>query len=153
LKKEKEELTRDLEAKNRELSTKITQLIEKTELVGNVITQLEKILNKKNKNFYDDIQAIIKDLKRNSTGNFWSQFEYTFGQVNQTFYNNLFNAYPNLTNNEKKICAFLKMNLSTKDISTITHQSARSIEIARSRLRAKMKLNRSENLPKFLSQF
>lgn len=153
LKKEKEELSKYLDAKTRELSTKITQLIEKTELVVNVITQLEKILDKTTPDAILGIQAIIKDLKRSSNNNFWSEFEYTFGQINQSFYNNLFIAYPNLTNNEKRICAFLKMNLSTKDISTITHQTARSIEIARSRLRNKMKLDRNENLPKFLSQF
>lgn len=153
LKKEKEELSKDLEAKNRELNTKITQLIEKTELVGNVITQLEKISHENSTDVENEIIQVIKDLKRNTTGNFWSQFEYTFGQINQSFYNNLFKAYPNMTNNEKKICAFLKMNLSTKDISAITHQSARSIEIARSRLRIKMNLKRSENLTKFLNQF
>ena len=153
LKKEKEELSKDLEAKNRELNTKITQLIEKTEMVGSVITQLEKIRQNKSANIEDEIFQVINDLKRHSTGNFWSQFEYTFGQINQSFYDNLFKAFPNLTNNEKKICAFLKMNLSTKDISAITHQSARSIEIARSRLRNRMNLSRSENLTKFLNQF
>lgn len=153
LKKEKEQLSKDLEAKIRELSTKITQLIEKTELVENVVTQLEKIINKDSVSISSDLLTVIQYLKRNNSGNFWSQFEYTFGQINQSFYNNLFKTYPNLTNNEKKICAFLKMNLSTKDISTITHQSARSIEIARFRLRIKMNLHRNENLPKFLSQF
>lgn len=152
LTKEKEELAKDLEAKTRELNTKITQLIEKTELVSNVITQLEKILKTKNTSLISDIQSVIQNLKSKSSNNFWSEFEFTFGQINQSFYNNLFKAYPNLTNNEKRICAFLKLNLSTKDISTITHQSTRSIEIARSRLRNKMKISRNENLPKFLNQ-
>lgn len=153
LQKEKEQLEHDLETKNKELNLKVTQLIEKNQLVTTVVKQLERLIKEKPKTFGEEIKSIIHDLKHHDKEDFWSQFEYTFGQVNQSFYENLFRAYPNLTNNEKKISAFLKMNLSTKDISTITHQSIRSIEMARSRLRKKLNLPRSENLSKFLNQF
>lgn len=153
LQKEKEELERDLETKNKELNMKVAQLIEKNELVNDVVDDLEDLIEEKPRTVHEQIQSIIKNLKHHEKEDFWSQFEYTFGQVNQSFYKNLFNRFPNLTNNEKKICAFLKMNLSTKDISNITHQSVRSIEMARSRMRKKMKLPRKENLSKFLNQF
>ncbi len=153
IQKEKEQLENDLETKNKELNLKVTQLIEKNQLVNNVVKQLEKLSREKPKTISEDIKSIIFDLKNHEKQDFWSQFEYTFGQVNQSFYINLYKRFPNLTNNEKKICAFLKMNLSTKDISSITHQTIRSIEMARSRMRKKMDLPRSENLSKFLDQF
>ncbi len=153
LQKEKDQLERDLETKNKELNLKVTQLIEKNQAVTTVVKQLEKLIKEKPSTFGEEIQSIINDLKNNDKEDFWSQFEVTFGQVNQSFYDNLFKAYSNLTNNEKKLSAFLKMNLSTKDISTITHQSIRSIEMARSRMRKKLNLPRSENLSKFLNQF
>ena len=61
--------------------------------------------------------------------------------------------YPDLTPNEKKICAFLRLNMSTKDICAITYQSVRSIDMARFRLRKKIGLDSDENLVSFLSQF
>lgn len=153
LQKEKEQLEKDLFLKNQQLNSKVTQLVEKNEMVSNVIGQLQKLKKQGFGDVEKNIDNIIRDLKLNSSEDFWAQFETTFGQINQSFYENLFKAYPNLTNNERKLSAFLKMNLSTKDISNITHQSIRSIEMARSRLRAKLNLSRKENLSKFLNQF
>lgn len=153
LQKEKEQLEKDLQTKTQQLNSKVTQLIEKNELVNNVIGQLDKLKLKGNSDIDREINSIIHDLKNNTNEDFWAQFETTFGQINQTFYDNIFQAFPNLTNNERKISAFLKMNLSTKDIANITHQSIRSIEMARARLRTKLKLSRKDNLSKFLNQF
>lgn len=153
LQKEKEQLEKDLQTKTQQLNSKITQLIEKNHLVNNVVAQLEKLKKRASEEVDSEINSIIRDLKNNSTEDFWAQFETTFGQINQTFYNNIFKAFPNLTNNERKISAFLKMNLTTKDIANITHQSIRSIEMARARLRIKLNLSRKENLSKFLNQF
>lgn len=153
LQKENEQLERDLLSKTQQLNLKITQLVEKNELVNRLVGQLQKLKGQQAVQVSSSIDSIIRDLKNNTGEDFWSQFETTFGQINQSFYDNLFRAYPNLTNNERKISAFLKMNLSTKEIANITHQSIRSIEMARSRLRTKLKLLRKENLSKFLNQF
>jgi PAS domain S-box-containing protein len=153
LKKEKEQLENDLKTKTQQLNSKITQLIEKNELVNNLIVQLNKLKGLEKQELINEINAITRDLQSKTNEDFWTQFETTFGQINQSFYDNIYLAYPNLTNNERKISAFLKMNLSTKDIANITHQSIRSIEMARSRLRTKLNLSRKDNLSKFLNQF
>jgi len=153
LKKEKEQLERDLHVKNRELNTRITQLIETNELVNGVISKLNDAIKADKELKNRQIQFIINDLVNHSNEELWQEFEITFGQVHPSFYQNLYVKYPKLTPNERKLCAFLKMNLSTKDISSITHQSIRSIEVARFRLRKKMDLPRTINLPKFLSNF
>ena len=73
-----------------------------------------------------------------------TQFQYNFT------HKNLNKMYPDLTPNEIKICAFLRLNMSTKDISAITHQSVKSINMARFRLRKKLDIESDENLIGFL---
>ncbi len=153
LQKDKDQLENDLAAKNREINTKVTQLIETNELVNGVISKLDDILEIDNEDKNRQIKFVIKDLLNRSNEDLWNQFEITFGQIHPSFYDELYREYPNLTSNERKLCAFLKMNLSTKDISNITHQTIRSIEVARFRLRTKMNLPRTTNLAKFLSHF
>jgi hypothetical protein len=95
---------------------------------------------------------VINELRNHTNDDLWQQMELTFGQIHQSFYIKIYKLFPNLTRNEKRLCAFLKMNLSTKDISSITHQTVRSIEVARARLRIKMNLTRTDSLTKFFSQ-
>jgi DNA-binding CsgD family transcriptional regulator len=70
--------------------------------------------------------------------------------VHQEFYQRLNEMFPDLTPNEKKLAAFLRLNMTTKDISAITYQSTDSIKIARSRLRHKLGLTQDDNLIAFL---
>ena len=153
LESEKDKLEQELESKNRELSSKIAQLIEKTELFNSLVEKVDEILSRKPDNVFEELQEMMNMLQENKTEDFWNQFEMTFEQINKSFYDNIYERFPKLSNNEKRISAFLKMNMSTKDISHITHQSVRSIEMARTRLRKKLKLKRSDNLTAFLSQF
>jgi len=62
------------------------------------------------------------------------------------FYKELHKAHPDLTPNEIKICAFIRLNMSTKEISAITHQTVKTINMARFRLRKKLNIDRDENL-------
>ena len=81
-----------------------------------------------------------------------ADFELRFKEVNAGFYESLNQMYPDLTPNEVRLCAFLKLNMSTKEISSITHQSVKSINMARFRLRKKLDIDRDENLISFLTQ-
>lgn len=151
--REKEELERDFEQIAKDLNSKIAQLIEKEGIISEVEKELVIILEEQPEDTYDRISEIINVLNQKNSEDFWNQFELTYRQVNKSFYENLYQRFPNLSNNEKKISAFLRMNMSTKEISNITHQSVRSIEMARTRLRTKLHLTRKENLAAFLSQF
>lgn len=148
-----EQLEEDLELKNQELNSKIAQLIEKKGLLLTVHNQLKAIIEEKPDNIIEVIKEILSDMQPDNSDDFWSQFEMTFGQVNKSFYDNLYEHCPNLTSNEKKIAAFIRMSMSTKEISNITHQTIRSIEMARTRLRGKLGMTRDQNLTAFLSQF
>ena len=80
----------------------------------------------------------------------WNEFEMRFKEIHEDFYTQLGQLFPNLTPNELRLCAFLKLNLSTKEISSITYQSPESIKTARYRLRKKLNLDRDSNLTSFL---
>ena len=97
------------------------------------------------------IEGVIQELNMDSGEEVWKEFEIRFQQVHNDFYKNLVNKYPDLTPNELKLSAFLKLNMNTKDIASITYQSTNSIDVARSRLRHKFGISKEENLVSFLS--
>ena len=98
------------------------------------------------------VQSIISELERTSNPDNWKEFEVRFQQVHTDFYKKLGDQFPDLTPNELKLCAFLRLNMSTKEISSITYQSQNSIMVARSRLRQKLGITKDENLITFLAQ-
>lgn len=82
----------------------------------------------------------------------WEDFEIRFQQVYTGFYKKLNTDYPDLTPNELRLCAFFRLNMTTKEIAAITYQSANSIVVARYRLRKKLGMEKEENLVSFLSK-
>ena len=151
---EKQKLKEEIEYKNRELTTNVMYLLKKNELITNISEKLIKSqLDFKREN-QRIIQDIINELKSNQNTNTWVEFEAHFTQVHTDFYKKLNEQFPNLTANEKKLCAFLKLNMSTKDIGSITYQSVKTISVARSRLRKKLNIESEDvNLVSFLANF
>ena len=152
LKLEHDTLQQELDYRNKELATNVLYLLRKNEFITATAEQLKKAkLNFKIEN-QKIIQDIIRDLLLNSSKDVWKEFEVRFQEVHSEFYDNLNKRFPDLTPNEKKICSFLRLNMSTKEISAITYQSVRSIDMARFRLRKKIGLDSEENLISFLLQ-
>lgn len=131
-------LEEDLEFKERELTAKALFMLKNTELLERVITNLKKTGSSLNKEGQKHIQEIISDLQSGQRNTGWDEFEIHFTRVHPHFYESLQEKFPSLTSNEKKLCAFLRLNMSTKDISSITNQSVNSITVARTRLRKKL---------------
>jgi DNA-binding CsgD family transcriptional regulator len=134
------------------LATNVMFLLKKNEFITHTAEKLASAKKKFKEENKRIIQDVIRDLLMNTSKDVWKEFEVRFQEVHSDFYNNLNEKYPDLTPNEKKICAFLRLNMSTKDISAITYQSVRSIDMARFRLRKKIGLETDENLVTFLSQ-
>jgi len=145
---EKNKLKQDLDYKNKELTASVLHLIERNEFINQLS---EKLQHADEKLESDTILDVIKEIERNTSGNLWQEFEKTYMGVHKDFHIALTSRYPHLTSNDRKICAFILMNMSTKDISSITYQSPQSIKIARYRLRKKLGLTRNENLSAFLN--
>jgi DNA-binding CsgD family transcriptional regulator len=83
----------------------------------------------------------------------WKRFEENFDLVYENYLKRLSEMYPDLNTSDKKLCAYLKMDLSSKDIAQLLNMSIRSIEMNRYRLRKKMDLDRDVNLSEFLQKF
>ncbi len=133
-----QKLLQDIEHKNKELTTNVMNLLQKNELINKVSEDLLQLQRKANKVEQKEIRNIIYQLQSSSSDDLWQSFEVHFQQVHVGFYEDLARKYPDLSNNERKLCAFLKLNMSSKDISAITHQSPKSIDMARFRLRKKL---------------
>lgn len=153
LKLEKENLQKDIELKDKELTTGIMHLMQKNELIDHISEKLFKIKQSVDKEVQPEIQKVVTDLQSNLQPELLKEFEFSFQQVHEEFFTIINEKFPNLSPSERRLCAFLKLNMTTKEISAITHQSTKSIEIARTRLRKKLDLTGTEqNLVTFLSQ-
>ncbi|MCK9270972.1 MAG: PAS domain S-box protein [Bacteroidales bacterium] len=152
---ENAQLKNELDAKSQLISLKMAQLVEKNTMIVSLMKRLESLKTLDPVNLKDGIDKIIKGMSEcgKEKKEVWKEFETTFGSINSSFYDNVNKAFPFLSNNERRLVAFLKMNLSTREISGITHQTIRSIEMARSRLRKKLNIDRQTSLSAFFSQF
>ncbi len=149
---EKENLEGKLDYRNKELTTNVMYLVRKNELISNISERLLNLKEDLTKTNQKPIHEIILELQRSVDDDVWKEFEYRFKEVHEDFYTALNDRYPDLSPNEKKLCAFLRLNMSTKDISAITFQTTHSITIARSRLRKKLDINNTDvNLVDFLA--
>jgi len=145
---EKCKIEEDLSEKNKELVSYSLQLAQKQEidkaLADRIKAEIKCSSGETKKKFENILTNLILDSQR---VNIWDDFELRFNQVNQDFYVNLQEKFPALTQNERRLCAFLKLNLCTKEITLITGQSPHSINVARTRLRKKLNLaNSNQNL-------
>jgi len=136
-----------VELKNKELAALTLRLIAKDEMLiqfKNNISQLKGNLDN------TELRKITKSISINTEQN-WEEFEARFVSVNQRFYNRLSELYPNLTQSDKKLCALIKLNFSSKDIAKLLAISPESVHTARYRLRKKMHMSREENLTELIA--
>ncbi|WP_111708221.1 tetratricopeptide repeat protein [Lutibacter citreus] len=139
-----------LELKNKELLSSALQLLERDTLQEDIKKQLNKLIVKG-----DNIE-IIKDVKNSlniSTKGKWIEFQSHFTKVNDSFYSSLKANYPLLTPTDLKMCAFIKLGFSSKDMAQIMGISVEGINTSRSRLRKKMDLSRKTILSEFLQNY
>lgn len=151
---EKNQVTMELEANEREVAAKSMFLLEKDNLINNISDKLRATLPKLEGESYTVVNGLISELHFSINNKRWDEFELRFHKVHPKFIHNLEKKHPKLSNNERKLCAFLLMHMSSKDISSITGQTVHSINIARSRLRNKLDLvHTGEELGSYLMKF
>ncbi len=154
-----QQLQYELRHKAQELATSTMNLIRKNEMLQDIMENLAKINDEIRKNY--DSTAVINRLakiERNIQQNIeqdknWKKFEENFDLVYENYLKRLGEAYPQLNKSDKKICAYIKMDLSSKDMAPLLDMSVRSIETNRYRIRQKLNLDRDVNLADFLQRF
>jgi DNA-binding NarL/FixJ family response regulator len=150
---EKEKLEKELEFKKKELTLNVMSLMKKNEIFSDISEKLMDLAKESSSpETKSAIKKIGRELQKGQETELWKEFTLRFKEVHHDFYNNLLIKFPNLSPNEQKLCAFLRLNMSSKEISELTGQSVSTIEIARHRLRQKLGITNSEvNLITFLS--
>lgn len=146
-------LNERLETRNRELTLRIMALIQRNEVEKDIVQRLNTLKLKLKKEYQGEVQDILRNFSFKQNDLLWKEFEIRFESVHQEFFTKLSKAYPELTTNEKRLCAFLYLDMSSKDISAITGQSIRALNVARTRLRKRFNLtNDSQSISGFLNE-
>lgn len=152
LTKEAESLRKDLELKNRELVCNVSNIYTKNMVINKVAKSLQRSTGNFKQSNMELVRDIISELKQNLDETSWREFEYRFARVHESFYNTLDEKFPDLTPAERKVCAMLKLNMSSKEIAAITMVRPESVDTARSHIRKKLGINKDENLTEFLNR-
>lgn len=142
---ENEALSSDIESKNRELAISTMSLIKKNEFLNSLKKELNVI--ESNQKLNTVIKIIDKNL--NNTDD-WKFFEEAFNNADKEFLKKMKSAHPGLTSNDLRLCAYLRLNLSSKEIAPLLNISPRSVEVKRYRLRKKMDLSRETSLTNYI---
>ena len=143
-----QQLEQDYESKNRELAASTMSLIKKNELLAMIKDDLKNSTeNSQNRNIKSVITSINKNINEEDT---WNVFAEAFNNADNNFLKNIKQVHPALTPNDLRLCAYLRLNLSSKEIAPLLNISVRSVEIKRYRLRKKMDLPHEQGLVEYI---
>lgn len=152
IKLKQKNMSLELEQRNKEIVSKTMYLQQKNQSIAGIIDKLSQskhLFKSSNQPIIDDI---IRELSISAKDTTWEEFEMRFEQVHTDFFKNLNKRFPNLSPGDKKLCAYLKLNMNSKEIAQLTHTTVGSVEQARFRLRKKLGLTDSEtNLSNFIA--
>ncbi|MCB0518478.1 MAG: hypothetical protein KDD27_06055 [Saprospiraceae bacterium] len=152
---EEDKMKSELQHLNNLLAASTMNLVVKNEFMETIKEELKEVRRKgKSSETKQALEKIVKEI--DSTLRLqedWKQFEFHFDMVHGDFLNRLREQFHDLTPNEQKLCAFLRLNLNTKEISNLMGISLRGVEIARYRLRKKLGIDQGQNLSKFILEY
>ncbi|MCM5662293.1 triple tyrosine motif-containing protein [Galbibacter mesophilus] len=138
-------LSEQVESKSRELAISTMSIVKRNEVLRNIKKELKKSLK------LDKDHPVFQLIDKNLNGKEdWEFFEKAFNQADNEFFSKLKKKHPNLTNNDLKFCAFLRLNLSSKEIAPLLNISVKSVEVRRYRLRKKLELESDESLTDYI---
>ena len=139
-----DKLRSDIESKNRELATSTMSIIKKNEFLNSIKNELTT-------GGKENINKVIKIIDKNlNNTDDWKMFQEAFNNADKNFIKKIKNIHPELTPNDLRLCAYLRLNLSSKEIAPLLNISPRSVEVKRYRLRKKMDLDHDANLTDYI---
>lgn len=145
-----------LESQKRESTALSLQSVQNEEFRHKFISELKQLKASHKSNpekTEENIEKVIRNLNSDLSSGSWNQIEKRIKDTDQQFFKNLGEKHQNLSPAEMKLCLYLRMNLSTKEISGLTFQTYDSVRIARTRLRKKLNLTNDDNLVGYICSF
>lgn len=136
----KQTMANQLELRNKEITSNIILLQKKNEILSGIADKLMKAKDQFTAQNRDFIEKCIVELRENTDDSDWKNFELQFNQIYESFYKKLDAINHNLTVNDRRLCAYLRLNMTTKEIAALTNLSVHSVEVARHRLRKKLQI-------------
>lgn len=138
MKLKNEQLSSDVDSKNRELAVSTMGLMKKNELLALIKDDLKRTsADEDDKSIKSVINTINKSISEDDS---WTIFKEAFNNADNDFLKKIKQLHPSLTPNDLRLCAYLRLNLSSKEIAPLLNISVRSVEVKRYRLRKKMDL-------------
>lgn len=144
IKLQKEHLEKDMAEKNGQLSASTMSIIKKNEFLYHLKEELKGAEDPEVKKV---IRTIDKELREEDN---WKMFKEAFKTADKEFFDKVKSQHPGLTSNDLRLCAYLRLNLSSKEIAPLVNISVKSVEIKRYRLRKKMNLPREVHLTDYI---
>lgn len=136
-----EQLEKEMAGKSKELAVSTMSLIKKNEFLTSIREKLKD--SQENSQVQSVIKTIDKDISEEDN---WKFFKKAFNNADKDFFKKIKKQHPELTSNDLKLCAYLRLNLTSKEIAPLLNISVKSVEIKRYRLRKKMDLPHEKNL-------
>jgi ligand-binding sensor domain-containing protein/DNA-binding CsgD family transcriptional regulator len=139
-----------VEKQNEELSRITKHMLQKSRIVNKVDAEIEKLVSEKavSASHLRGLKMIVE--KNRNPEKEWEMFEMSFNKTYDNYLVRLNNQFPGLTTGDLKLAAYIRMNISTKEISGLLNVSGKSVEMGRYRLRRKLNLTHDQNLTEFL---
>ncbi|MBC3539208.1 triple tyrosine motif-containing protein [Rufibacter sediminis] len=149
-----EQLQSELASKSRELANSALNIVSKNELLINIREEILQLKDQSGKKLGDDqLKRIQKVIKDGMTEDYdWNLFESSFNEAHENYFKKLKCRHGDLTPNDLKLCAYLRMNMNSKEIASLLNITLRGVEIRRYRLRKKLNLDHERNLVEFLME-
>ena len=147
-----EKLEADINFKNSELASSAMHLVKKGELLTKIKAELSHVIKQlDNPQAVDELKKMTRSLsEEDKMDKEWENFTKHFDKVHSDFVVGLKEKHPKISGNELKLCAYLRMNLSTKEIAQLMNISVRGVEVSRYRLRKKLAIPSEKNLFDYL---
>ncbi len=143
-----ERLKEELRFKNQSLTSYSILVAQKNEILQELNEWIAK--NGDKVESASDMTSLIRSSR--SFDNEWDEFRVLFDEVHQGYIDRITKNYPELSPNEIRLCALLKLNLSSKQMASILNIAPRSVDVSRSRLRKKLNIGTNENLSEYISK-
>ena len=147
-----EKLETEVHFKNKELANTTMNLLERGKLLSKIKEEIKQLLQTHNSSELSaEFKNVIKLLtEAENSKEEWEQFSIHFDEVHNSFLKDIKLKFPDLSSTDLKLCAYLRMNLSSKEIAHLMNISVKGVEISRYRLRKKLGLSTEINLYDYL---
>ena len=150
-----DKLTSEIKHKNKELANSTMHLIQKNKFLTSIKNELNTlIIGHSDESQKSKVRGLMKRIDKDlNNEKYFKVFDDYFDEVHQDFLTRLKETHPDLTPKELRLCAYLRVNISTKEISTLMNISIRGVEVSRYRLRKKLNIERDVNLTDYILKF